>query len=71
MNKTRKNTKKMNHKKLCLKSLESKKVKNEMKNLGMSINVGKLKKNKSFIKEFTDMCVKLLNVKQLEKVINK
>ena len=60
MNKTRKNLKGKNYKKVCLKALDSKKMKNSMKNMGVSINSKKLKKNKIFMKEFLNTCTRKL-----------
>jgi hypothetical protein len=56
MNKTRKMSKGLNAKKMCLKGLNSKKMKNGMKKMGLTLNVKKLKKNKTFMKEFMDKC---------------
>ena len=61
MNKTRKNLKGKNYKKGCLNALNSKKFKNGLKrNLGITVNVKKLKKNKPFMKEFIDKCTQKL-----------
>lgn len=60
MNKTRKMSKGINAKKLCLKGLNSKKMKNGLRNMGLTLNVKKLKKNKPFMKEFMDKCTKKL-----------
>jgi len=60
MNKTRKMSKGLNAKKLCLKGLNSKKMKNGLRNMGLTLNVKKLKKNKPFMKEFMNKCTKKL-----------
>ena len=61
MNKTRKNLNGKNYKKGCLNALNSKKFKNGLKrNLGITVNVKKLKKNKTFMKEYVNKCVKKL-----------
>ena len=60
MNKTRKSRNGLNAKKICLKTLTSKKFKSSMKNMGVSVNVNKLRKNKTFMKAFVDGCVKKL-----------
>jgi len=60
MNKTRKSAKGLNAKRMCLKTLNSKKFKNGLSKMGVSINSKKLKKNKSFMKEFMDKCTKKL-----------
>jgi phosphoribosylamine-glycine ligase len=60
MNKTRKTSKGLNAKKICLKGLNSKKMKNGLRNMGLTLNVKKLKKNKPFMKEFMNKCTKKL-----------
>lgn len=60
MNKTRKSSKSLNAKKICLKTLTSKKFKNNMKQMGVTVNVPKLRKNKTFMKAFVEGCVKKL-----------
>jgi hypothetical protein len=60
MNKTLKNLKRKNYKNVCLKAINSKKFKKGMKNMGVTVNVKKLKKNKTFMKEYVNSCVKKL-----------
>ena len=63
MNKTRKSAKGVNAKKMCLKGLNSKKLKNGMKKMGVTVNMTKLKKNKPFMKEFIRKCTQ--KIKQM------
>ena len=60
MNKTRKNLKGKNYKKTCLNTLNSNKFNKGLKNMGITVNVKKLKKNKPFMKEFIDKCTQKL-----------
>ena len=68
MNKTRKSAKGVNAKKMCLKGLNSKKMKNGMKKMGITVNIKKLKKNKPFMKEFMDKCTK--KIKEINKMFH-